>query len=79
MEESFKNFPYMQVGIFRQFLLCSHHTVSPFALQLFYKKTNQNSFHSQKTVSTRYFKISISHFSGTTHDQKAKVSLGFGE
>jgi len=38
MEESFKNFPYMQVGIFRQFLLCSHHTASPFVLQLFDKK-----------------------------------------
>lgn len=38
MEESFKNFPYMQVGIFRQFLLCSHHTASPFVLQLFDEK-----------------------------------------
>ncbi len=79
MEESFKNFPYMQVGIFRQFLLCSHHTASPFALQSFSKK-NQNSFSLQKKLfQLVILRFRFSHFSGTTHDQKAQVSLCFGE
>lgn len=78
MEESFKNFPYMQVSIFRQFLLCSHHTVSPFALQSFSKK-NQNSFSLQKLFQLVISQFRFSRFSGTTHDQKAQVSLCFGE
>lgn len=72
MEESFKNFPYMQVGIFRQFLLCSHHTASPFVLQSFSKKTNRNSFSLQKTASIRYLTILIFPFFQEPHTIKKR-------
>ena len=59
MEESFKNFPYMQVGIFRQFLLYSHHTASPFVLQLFDEKRIKTVYTHKKTASIRYLTILI--------------------
>lgn len=78
MEESFKNFPYMQVSIFRQFLLCSHHTISPFALQSFSKKIATVSPY-KKLLRLVILRFRFSRFLCTTHDQKVQVSLCFGE
>ena len=78
MEESFKNFPYMQVSIFRQFLLCSHHTAASFVLQSFSKKIATVSPY-KKLLRLVISQFRFSRFSGTTHDQKAQVSLCFGE
>ena len=78
MEESFKNFPYMQVGIFRQFLLYSHHTASPFVLQLFDEKRIETVSPYKKLLRFVISQFLFSRFSSTTHDQKAQVSLCFG-
>lgn len=79
MEESFKNFPYMQVSIFRQFLLCSHRTAASFVLQSFSKKKIKTVAPCKKLFQLVILQFQFSRFLSTTHDQKAQVSLCFGE